>query len=137
MCYCPTVAPKPHLSMALIAFLSSFPPYLSAESGSSLLLTKQRNLKGSPNVQLIHWVGFSCAVFVPCCCSYIRVAATAWLGSSRSVKPLSHHGLTAGLERKQCHLLEKCLGFGEFCSVFRAEWGRRGHRGDKGGSHLS
>lgn len=49
--YWPTIAPKPHLNVAIVAFLSSFPPYLSAES--SLLLTKQRHGKGNPNVQPI------------------------------------------------------------------------------------
>lgn len=39
--YCPTAAPKPHLNMTTIALLSSFPPYLNAES--SLLLTQQRS----------------------------------------------------------------------------------------------
>lgn len=31
----------------------------------------------------------------------------------------------------------KVSGFGEFCSVFRVEWGKRAHGEDTGGSHLS
>lgn len=109
--------------MAIIAFLCSFPPYLSAESEISLLLTTQRNWKGNPNAQPIQavWV---LAVLCALPWQLNQSGGHSLAGQHQLCQAVSHQGLTAGLGLIMPNSGEMA-GFWRVLLSLGAEWCRR------------